>query len=161
MLLENMQRSELSYIEQADGFQLMLDLGETVESISELSGFSKETVKHRLEIAKLDKKNLANNDLTLDDFAYLEKISDISKRNDILKACNHNNIKIKVDDLLNKEKEAKAIAEWKQYLLDLGLKELAEDYDYRKYQYIKSFACKGVSKEAFAVPDDDGEYFLK
>ena len=37
MLLENMQRSELSYIEQADGFQLMLDLGETVESISEMS----------------------------------------------------------------------------------------------------------------------------
>ena len=36
MLLENMQRSELTYVEQADGFQMMLDLGETVESFSEL-----------------------------------------------------------------------------------------------------------------------------
>lgn len=161
MLLENMQRSELSYIEQADGFQLMLDLGETVESISELSGFSKETVKHRLEIAKLDKKNIVNNDLTLDDFAYLEKISDLSKRNDILKTCNHNNIKTKVDDALSKEKEAEAVAEWKQHLLNLGLKELFKDVEYRELQFVKSFYCKTMPKENFTVSDEDEEYFFK
>jgi ParB family transcriptional regulator, chromosome partitioning protein len=89
MLLENMQRSELSYIEQADGFQLMLDLGETVESISEMSGFSKDTVKHRLEIAKLDKDNILDSDLTLEDFTYLEKISDVNIRNKLIKENRH------------------------------------------------------------------------
>ena len=41
MLEENMQRSDLTIIEQAEGFQMMLDLGETVDSISEKTGFSK------------------------------------------------------------------------------------------------------------------------
>lgn len=54
MLCENMQRSDLTFMEQAHGFQMMMDLGETVETISEKTGFSESTVKHRLEIAKLN-----------------------------------------------------------------------------------------------------------
>ena len=34
MLLENMQRNDLTVYEQAQGFQMMIDLGETKESIS-------------------------------------------------------------------------------------------------------------------------------
>ena len=56
MLAENMQRSDLTFIEQAHGFQLMLDLGDTVETISQKTGFSKATVKHRLAINELDPK---------------------------------------------------------------------------------------------------------
>jgi ParB/RepB/Spo0J family partition protein len=56
MLCENMQRSDLTVFEQAHGFQMMLDLGDTVEVISQKTGFSKQTIKHRLEISKLDKK---------------------------------------------------------------------------------------------------------
>ena len=47
MLLENMQRSDLTVYEQAQGFQMMLDLGETEQSIAEKTGFSKATVRHR------------------------------------------------------------------------------------------------------------------
>ena len=54
MLEENMQRNDLTIIEQAQGFQLMLDFGETVESIAKRTGFSKQTVNHRLKIAELD-----------------------------------------------------------------------------------------------------------
>lgn len=39
MLVENMQRSDLTVYEEAQGFQMMLDLGETVETIAEKSGF--------------------------------------------------------------------------------------------------------------------------
>lgn len=35
MLEENMQRSDLTAVEQAEDFQMMLDLGETAESIAE------------------------------------------------------------------------------------------------------------------------------
>ena len=58
MLEENMQRNDLTIYEQANGFQMMLDLGETEESIAEKTGFSKTTVRHRLNIAKLNKKVL-------------------------------------------------------------------------------------------------------
>ena len=58
MLEENMQRNDLTIFEQAQGFQLMLDLGETEDSIAEKTGFSKSTIRHRLNIAKLDQKTL-------------------------------------------------------------------------------------------------------
>lgn len=156
MLLENMQRSELSYIEQADGFQLMLDLGETVESISEMSGFSKETVKHRLEIAKLDKEEIVGSDLTLEDFAYLEKIADIKTRNEIIKQSNHQNFRNAVD----KELEALVLQEQKQrwidYLEDKGIRPVPpEEYSYiwKKYETVKSFDCSVVKPKDFLLPE--------
>ena len=38
MMIENMQRSDLTTYEQAQGFQLMLDLGDTVEQVASKSG---------------------------------------------------------------------------------------------------------------------------
>lgn len=48
MLTENMQRSDLTVYEQAQGFQMMLDMGDTVEDIAEKSGFSATTVRRRV-----------------------------------------------------------------------------------------------------------------
>ena len=39
MLQENMQRSDLTVYEQAEGFQMMMDLGFTQKEISEKTGF--------------------------------------------------------------------------------------------------------------------------
>ena len=58
MITENMQRTDLTVYEQAQGFQTMLDLGETEYTISSRTGFSKGTVKHRLNLAKLDQELL-------------------------------------------------------------------------------------------------------
>lgn len=54
MMEENMQRKDLTIWEEANGFQMMLDLGDTEDQIAEKTGFSKSTIKHRLNIAKLD-----------------------------------------------------------------------------------------------------------
>ena len=92
MLEENMQRNDLTVFEQAQGFQMMLDLGETEETISEKTGFSRKTVKHRLNMAKLDQvllKEKTDEDgvfqLSLKDLYELEKIKDVKKRNKVLK----------------------------------------------------------------------------
>ncbi|MCI7739282.1 MAG: ParB/RepB/Spo0J family partition protein [Lachnospiraceae bacterium] len=91
MLEENMQRNDLTIYEQAQGFQMMLDLGETEETIAEKIGFSKTTIRHRLNIAKLDQAELKKKDsddgfqLTLKDLYELEKIKDVKTRNKILK----------------------------------------------------------------------------
>ena len=53
-----MQRSDLTIYEQAQGFQLMLDLGDTEEQIAEKTGFSKTTIRRRLNIAKLNQDEL-------------------------------------------------------------------------------------------------------
>lgn len=157
MLLENMQRSELSYIEQADGFQLMLDLGETVESISEMSGFSKDTVKHRLEIAKLDKDNILDSDLTLEDFAYLEKISDVSVRNGLIKNNKHGYIKYAVDrELQNIEKQKKK-QQWIDYLENKGVRPTPEEEcrdAWKIYNSIKSFNYSAVNPEELELPEE-------
>lgn len=55
MLTENMQRSDLTVYEQAQGFQMMLDMGDTVEDIAEKSGFSATTVRRRVKLLELDK----------------------------------------------------------------------------------------------------------
>lgn len=90
MLCENMQRSDLTYIEQAHGFQMMMDLGDTVESISKKTGFSTKTIKHRLEIAKLNNESIEEAEtmfqISISDFIELEKVKDIDKRNEILES---------------------------------------------------------------------------
>lgn len=104
MLLENIQRSDLTVYEQAQGFQLMMDMGSTVKEISALSGFSEKTVKHRLEIAKLDgnKIKLANEDrqLSLAEFAELEKVDDIKKRNELIDYLGTSNFKWQLDNVV-------------------------------------------------------------
>ena len=56
MLLENMQRNDLTLYEQAEGFQMMLDLGESVGDISEKTGLSTTTVRRRVKLLDLDKE---------------------------------------------------------------------------------------------------------
>ncbi len=91
MLEENMQRNDLTIYEQAQGFQMMLDLGETVETIAEKTGFSKTTIYHRVNIAKLDQKKLQekeqddNFQLSLKDLYELEQIKDVKIRNKVLR----------------------------------------------------------------------------
>lgn len=129
MLLENMQRNDLSVCEQAQGFQLMLDLGETEETISEKTGFSRTTVRHRLNIAKLDQEILAEMEenegfqLTLTDLYELEKVKDIEHRNKILAhASNSREIKWNVERAVREEKENRAAGEIIAKLEELGVK---------------------------------------
>lgn len=116
MLEENMQRNDLTIWEQANGFQMMLDLGETEESIAEKTGFSKTTVRHRLNIAKLNQKVLQEKEkdecfqLSLKDLYELEKIPDVKTRDKILKeSTSSNNLAQKArnvaEEIKRKERE--------------------------------------------------------
>lgn len=88
MLLENMQRSDLTVYEQAQGFQMMLDLGGTVEEIAQKSGFSKKTVRSRVKMMELDQKVLkqlsSERQLSVSDFDKLNQIEDVKARNKCL-----------------------------------------------------------------------------
>lgn len=86
-----MQRNDLTIWEQANGFQMMLDLGDTEEQVAERTGFSRTTIRRRLNIAKLDQDELRKKEqddgfqLTLRDLYELEKIKDVETRNKVLR----------------------------------------------------------------------------
>lgn len=128
MLAENMQRSDLTFIEQAHGFQLMMDLGDTVESISKKTGFSKQTIKHRLEISKLDKNIIEtaqkNFQLSIGDFIELEKVKDLAARNDILEVAeNSEDIRDEVERYLRDLKIEENKKKYIELFNELGWKE--------------------------------------
>ena len=70
MLEENMQRADLTVYEQAQGFQMMMDLGYSAHEISEKTGFSEITVEVLDQLGKID---------------------DIGKRNELLANYGDNN----------------------------------------------------------------------
>ena len=111
MLLENMQRNDLTIWEQAQGFQMMLDLGETESDIAEKTGFSKTTVRHRLKLLELDPEEFRKSQErqpSMADYIELEKISDEKLRNQVLKDIGTNNFKWKLESALREEKQKKA-----------------------------------------------------
>lgn len=134
MLLENIQRSDLSVSEQAQGFQLMLDLGETETTIAEKTGFSRSTVRHRLNLAKLDQETLTrreenkNFQLTLTDLYELEKVQDVKKRNEILKTVSSSReIAWKAKQVAKEEKIKKNAQIVSEKLKEKGVKAAPEE----------------------------------
>lgn len=87
MLAENMQREDLTILEQAQGFQYMLDLGETAQSIAEKTGFTARTVRRRVKLLELDKEGLEKafkRQISLDDIDKINSIEDVAERNKLL-----------------------------------------------------------------------------
>lgn len=113
MLLENMQRSDLTPYEQAQGFQMMLNLGETVSGIAEKTGFSSTTVRHRVKLLELDQKKLKESSArgaTLQDYLELEKIEDVKTRNAVLEKVGTSNFDYELKRALDHEESAKKMA---------------------------------------------------
>ena len=142
MLLENIQRSDLTAYEQARGFQMMFDLGVGVEEISKKTGFSATTVRRRLEMAKLDEKKLkevSGRQLSFGDFEELAKIKDLGKRNEVLSYIGTNNFTSKLEDALREERVAEAMGPFLDKMVELGAKELADEERWSgKYEQIAS-----------------------
>lgn len=87
MLLENMQRTDLTIYEQAQGFQMMMDLGMTAKEISSKTGFSDATVRQRIKLCQFSKdqfKSACDHGATLLDFVELAKVEDEAKRTKLL-----------------------------------------------------------------------------
>lgn len=122
MLLENMQRSDLTVWEQAQGFQLMLDLGETEQSIAEKTGFSKATVRHRVKLLELDPDEFRKSQerqVTLADYIQLEKIEDAKLRSKVLKSAGTANFKWELESCLRHQRQEKITKEWLDFIDDL------------------------------------------
>ena len=140
MLLENMQRSDLTVFEQAQGFQMMFDFGESIESIAEKTGFSKSTVRRRLKMAELDQdtlKEVSARQLSLEDFDRLSQIDDISQRNECLKEIGTANFNQTINNKLKKQNIAKKLPLVKEYVKKLHAKKITRSETYGgKYESV-------------------------
>ena len=133
MLLENMQRSDLTVYEQAQGFQMMLDLGSTVEEIAEKSGFSATTVRRRVKMMELDQaklKEVSSRQLSIGDFDTLAQIEDIKERNKVLESIGTHNFNQNVNYALSKQKEKHNLPLIKKWLKEVGAKALKDSERY-------------------------------
>lgn len=135
MLCENMQRTDLTYIEQAHGFQMMMDLGDEIKDITKKTGFSASTIKHRLAIAELDEKLIKkvseenNWQLTIKDFVELEKITDIEDREEVLAdSMDSQDLAINVEDYLRKKHIEENYKKLEELFEELGFEESENKY---------------------------------
>jgi len=119
MLLENMLRNDLTAYEQAKGIQMCLDLGMNTNELSEKTGFKKGTIKHRLNMLKLNQEQVEKSvtkGATIEDFIILEQIKSMERKNEVLKYIGTNEFEYKFNQAINSEKLEKKLAEIKKVL---------------------------------------------
>ena len=130
MLLENMQRSDLTVYEQSQGFQQLLDFGMDIEDISQQSGFSKSTIRRRLEIAQLDQNKLkeisSTRQLSLKEFDALARIKNLEARNEAMEKIGTNDFALAVTRAMDKEKLAAAMPVFLADMERLGIKKFPD-----------------------------------
>jgi len=129
MLIENMQRSDLTVYEQAQGFQMMLDMGHSVQTIVNRTGFSETTVRRRLKMAELDQAKLrevSTRQISLMDFDKLAQIDDIDVRNECLDKIGTNDFDMAVQKAVQKQAVERNLPKVKEWLKKLHAKKIKD-----------------------------------
>ena len=147
MLEENMQRADLTVYEQAQGFQMMMDLGYSAKEIGEKTGFGETTVRRRLKMAELDKgvfQKAVGKQITMDELDRLAKIDSVKQRNALLKNYGERNYDWDVARAIKVQEAAKRKPEARKMLKEAGIEKLPdkEKYTYGKYRQLYNENCK-------------------
>ena len=156
MMVENMQRSDLTVYEQAQGFQMMMDFGQTVEQISDKSGFSQSTVRRRIKLLELNRdsfKKAEKRGATLSDFAQLDKIEDLEARNRVLETLGTQNFNRAMQDALEQQKWQHQKAEWIEQLKKFAVED--SQATYQTHEHVNAYGKWGTKKEVIMPEDAD------
>ena len=152
MLEENMQRQDLTVYEQAEGFQMMMDLGYTEKQIGEKTGFSRKTIKDRLKLTKLSKENFSSavqQGATLMDLVEVTKLESTDAQNEVLKAAGTENFRQRMMSALQKQDLEKNKARLEPVLKEL-MKMIPEKERYGSYWercWNQSFKMSGTEAD--------------
>lgn len=118
MLIENMQRSDLTVLEEAKGLQMMVEMGNSIKDICGKTGFSESKVRHRVKMGELNQELLQQKfdecqSISIMDLQKLEQIKDPILRDGALKYIGTANFEQKVRSAMDEEK----YQEWERNLL--------------------------------------------
>lgn len=153
MLLENMQRIDLTPYEQAKGFQTCLDFGVTIDELSAKTGLSKTTVRHRLKILELDLHEVEKvNTTSIFDFIKLEELEDVKYRNMALKFIGTPNFSVEVARLKEEEMKEEIVNSLLATLNAFAKK--IEPTEREGWSYESSIYLTVRTKTDLAIPED-------
>lgn len=160
MLTENMQREDLTVYEQAQGFQMMLDLGESVNDISEKTGLSDTTVRKRVKLLDLDRekfKESESRNVTLQEYASLEQIKDLELRNEVLEYAGTSNFNNQLKKAIESEESGIKFNSTLEKIKMFA----TEAENTGELNYVRSYGS--WNGEEVEVPEDAGEerYFYE
>ena len=162
MLMENIQRNELTVYEQAQGFQMMIDLGASVTEVAKETGFSETTVRHRLKLNELDPELLKEKSakpISINDYIKLEQIKDPKLKNEALGAIGTTNFDYMVKHAVQQE-VANEIWDKTITFLESQATEIEERFDGLKVdEYLYKYNMTEGFEYKFKNPDE--EHFFK
>jgi ParB family chromosome partitioning protein len=152
MLLENIQRNDLTVYEQAQGFQMMLNLGDSVGDISTRTGFSDSTIRRRVKLLELDQEKFATSverGATFADYEELNKVKNIKTRNTVLEQIGTSNFDWALRNALGNERRA----ENKVALLAIldGFATKINSKETKDHQYIRYISLDNTNLD---IPED-------
>ena len=131
MLVENMQRSDLTVWEEGKGIQMMMDLGKSIKEVSEMTGFSEAKVRSREKIAKLDEKKVKKGlerGATLFDFAELDSFDDPEEKAKLLDVIGTADFKNTLRKLKDEKETRRLLILWEEQISQWATK--IDDYIY-------------------------------
>ena len=168
MLVENMQRSDLTVYEQAQGFQMMLNMGDSVAEIAEKSGFSQSTIRRRVKLLDLDRQKFQKAEArgaTLNDYLELDKLDSPEDKNKALDAIGTVNFNSVLKSLISEQEIRKKLAEWTE-IADKFAYQIERSGEFNgttvNMVYYAGYSRWDLKKE-MTVPEDaaDVRYFYK
>jgi ParB family chromosome partitioning protein len=164
MLAENMQRADLTLPEEVEGIQMMLDLGETVASVADITGLSETTVRRRAKLAEYDKGALAGavqRGATIEDYVKLEKVKSVKERNALLQKIGTRDFNWAVKDAVSLQESVERRPALEKAFAEIKAKEIAHPEQYSgKYRTIQDFQGNIIPEDwSWPTDSDKTKYF--
>lgn len=134
MLVENMAREDLTVYEQAESFQMMLDLGETQDSIAKMTGFSQATVSRRLKLNKLNKEKFEESqdlNIPLEDYLKLTEIESDKERDQLMDDLGTKDFTWKVNNAIVRQGKEKKQKKLQKILNEMGVQGVGQGANLR------------------------------
>lgn len=162
MLLENMQRSDLTVYEQAQGMQMMFNLGVPVAEIVEKTGFAETTVRKRLKIATLPTAQMqqaVERGGKLEDYVQIADIKDEKERRELLEVVGTRDFEFSLSRAKRRQIEAEKTLLVKAELKSIGAKAVKNQIYSTAYERVEQCAITDWKEGTFKKPKNKEELF--
>ena len=167
MLLENMQRSDLKIYEEANGLQMLLDFGDSIETVAQKTGFSEATIRRRTKLKELNQKKLKEvvdtRQISLTDLNELSKVEDVKARNKLLADIGTRDFNYKLTGELRKQAVNKNMQDVNDFVKKIDAKQIPAEKKYtNQYEDIggwNNYDIENWEESKKKIPDLKGEVF--
>lgn len=154
MLSENMQRVDLTPVEEAMGVQMLLDLGDSVKDISKLTGFSESKVRQRAKMSQLPREAfLTSQGGSIQDYIKITEIEDEGKRKALLKKLGTADFNLEYNRAISAQKAEKRRAKWTEILESFAYKIT----DTSSKKYVTSIYPDSSDPDKYNIPEDSDD----